>query len=146
MQFLYSLIILSTAVGVGSLVCPSVMRDAVRGALGVLLISSLILPFVGAVSTVVDFDIPETGGEVSDGFSEITALAFSQGVKDAITEEFSLDCEVQIVMRGFSPTELLAERITVVIPTSAAFVDFRAVREYTEKNFTRVGGCEVVYG
>ncbi len=146
MQFLYTLIILGTAVGVGSAVCHGAMREAVRGALGVVLVAAMIIPFLGVVSGLENFNPPnsELGGE--GGFEEITSLAFSEGIKRAIADEFSVKGEINVIVRDFSPAELRAGSITVVIPTSAALVDFRAVREYAEKNFTRVGGCEVVYG
>lgn len=146
MQFLYTIIILATAVGVGGVVCHPTMRDAVRGALGVLLVTSMAIPFVGAVSSVVDLDRLDMGGQATDGLSEITAIAFADGVRDAITEEFSINCDIRVIVRDFSAGDLIAGSVTVVIPTTAAHVDFRAVREYVEDNFTRVGGCDVVYG
>ncbi|MBR3680840.1 MAG: hypothetical protein IKL79_02405 [Clostridia bacterium] len=147
MELLYTLIILGAAVGVGSAACHGAMRGAVRGALGVLLVCSMVAPFLGAVARLENLELELPSGESeTDGFTEITALAFADGVREAICDEFSIKAEINVIVRGFSPAELRADSITVVIPTSAAHVDFRAVREYTEKSFTRVGGCEVVYG
>ena len=152
MQFLYTLVILGVAVGLGSILCQGGMRDAVRGALGVVLIAVMIVPFLTAMLRLCDF-VTE-GGDIrfpvvendTEAFDEITATAFADGIKEAIKKDFSINGEVAVKVRGFSVTELRADSITVVIESSDLLVDFRAVREYTEKNFTRVGGCEVLYG
>ena len=146
MEFLYTLIILTVAVGVGGAICHGGMRDAVRGALGVLLLASMILPFIGAVSRLPDIEISGDGFEVDGGLEEITSVAFAKGVGDAIADEFSMKESPDVILRDFSPSELLAGSITVVIPGSSPTVDFRRVRDFVEQNFTRVGGCEVVYG
>ncbi len=144
MELLYTLIILGTAVGAGSIVCHGAMREAVRGALGIMLVAAIAVPFLSAASRLEDLELPSAEEWGEDGLGEITSLAFSEGIAEAIADEFSV--RVEVVVRGFNPAELRAESITVVIPTSSPLVDFRAVREYTEKNFTRVGGCEVLYG
>ena len=146
MQLLFTLILLSVAVGLCGAVCHGVMREAVRGALGIILVATLLVPFLGVVDGLSDLEIPDVGNGEYGEFGEITALAFSEGVREAIGDEFSINGDVRVVVRGFDPSSLRAESITVVIPTSAALVDFRAVREYAEKHFTGDGGCEVVYG
>ena len=146
LQLLFTLIILATAVGVGSIICHGVMREAVKGALGIILVATLLTPFLGALKGFFELEIPEIGNGSYGEFDEITALAFSEGVRDAIVDEFSVSGDVRVIVRDFDPAQLRAESITVIIPTSAALVDFRAVREYTERNFSRDGGCEVLYG
>lgn len=148
MNFLYTLIILSCAVGIGVMMSHSALRDAVRSALGVLLISAMLSPFVAALGTVGELsdlsfdDLFDTGG----GVEGITELAFEEGVADAISAAFSGADGTQVAVRGFSAAQLRAEGVTVILPSGAVGVDFRAVREFVEENFTRVGGCEVVYG
>ena len=148
MNFLYTLIILSCAVGIGVMMSHSALRDAVRSALGVLLISAMLSPFVAALGTVGELsdlsfdDLFDTGG----GVEGITELAFEEGIADAISAAFSGADGTRVAVRGFSPAQLRAEGVTVILPSSAVGVDFRAVREFVEENFTRVGGCEVVYG
>ena len=149
MNFLYTLIILSCAVGIGVMLSHSAMREAVRAALGLLLISAMLSPFVGAVAAARDLlDSPwdgvlDTGGESLD---DITSLAFGEGVANAICSAFSGADGVRVVVRDFQSTEMRADGITVILPSGAVGVDFRAVRDFVEENFTRVGGCEVVYG
>lgn len=148
MNFLYTLIILSCAVGIGVMMSHSALRDAVRSALGVLLISAMLSPFVAALGTVGELsdlsfdDLFDTGG----GVEGITELAFEEGVADAISSAFSGADGTRVAVRGFSLAQLRAEGVTVILPSGAVGVDFRAVREFVEENFTRVGGCEVVYG
>ena len=149
MNFLYTLIILSCAVGIGVMLSHSAMREAVRAALGLLLISAMLSPFVGAVAAARDLlDSPWDGVLDTDGESleDITSLAFGEGVANAISSAFSGADGVRVVVRDFQPTEMRADGITVVLPSGAVGVDFRAVRDFVEENFTRVGGCEVVYG
>ena len=149
MSFLYTLIILSCAVGIGVMLSHSAMREAVRAALGLLLISAMLSPFVGAIAAAGELidsswdGVLDTGGESLEG---ITALAFGEGVADAISSAFSGADGVRVLVREFCPTEMRAESITVILPSAAVGVDFRAVRGFVEENFTRVGGCEVVYG
>lgn len=146
MEFLYTLVILTVAIGVGGVICHAGMRDAVRGALGALMLASMILPFVGAVSELCDIDFSGVGSEVDGGFAEITSTAFAEGIGSAIAEKFSMKEPPDVIVRDFSPSVLSAESITVVIPSDCPLVDFRRVRDFVEENFTRVGGCEVVYG
>ena len=148
MGFLYTLIILSCAVGVGVMLSHSALRDAVRSALGLLLVSAMLTPFVAALGTVGELsdlsfdDLFDTEG----GVEGITELAFEEGVADAISSTFAGADGVRVTVRGFSAAELRAEGLTVILPSDAVGVDFRAVRDFVEENFTRVGGCEVVYG
>ena len=148
MGFLYTLIILSCAVGVGVMLSHSALRDAVRSALGLLLVSAMLTPFVAALGTVGELsdlsfeDLFDTG----DGVEGITELAFEEGVADAISSTFAGADGVRVTVRGFSAAELRAEGLTVILTSDAVGVDFRAVRDFVEENFTRVGGCEVVYG
>ena len=148
MNFLYTLIILSCAVGIGVMMSHSALRDAVRSALGVLLISAMLSPFVGAISAAFDFSGVSLDDFLDGGESleSVTELAFEEGVADAISSAFSGADGTRVAVRGFSVAQLRAEGVTVILPSGAVGVDFRAVREFVEENFTRVGGCEVVYG
>jgi hypothetical protein len=148
MNFLYTMIILSSAVGIGGMMSHSALRDAVRSALGVLLISAMVSPFVGAISAALDFSDMSFGGVFDGGgsFESVTELAFEEGVASAVSSAFSGADGVRVTVRGFSPGELRCEWVTVILPSDAVGVDFRAVRDFVEENFTRVGGCEVVYG
>ena len=148
MNFLYTLIILSCAVGIGVMMSHSALQDAVRSALGVLLVSAMLSPFVGAISAALDFSDMSFDGLFggNESLESVTELAFEEGVASAISSAFSRADGVRVTVRGFSTAELRAEGVTVILPSDAVGVDFRAVRDFVEENFTRVGGCEVVYG
>ena len=148
MNFLYTLIILSCAVGIGVMMSHSALRDAVRSALGVLLVSAMVSPFIGAISAAVDFSDMSFDGifEGGESIETVTELAFEEGVAKAVSSAFSGADGTRVAVRGFSPSELRADGVTVILPSDAVGVDFRAVRDFVEENFTRVGGCEVVYG
>lgn len=149
MSFLYTLILLTAAVGIAAALCHGPMREAVRSALGILLVSAMLSPFLSLLSSLDGLSSSSLGiGSYveKDAFCEITSVAFEEGVRAAIADAFSVGEGVEVRVRGFSPSELRADGVTVILPQGAAGVDFRAVRDYVEQNFTRVGGCEVIYG
>jgi hypothetical protein len=75
-------------------------------------------------------------------FHENTELAFAQGIKQYVCQQFSLSHEeVSIKIFGFDSIGMKAERIKVVLKGSAAYADHRAIA--AKLNECKLGNCEV---
>lgn len=125
------------------------LKGAVSGALGILLLLTVAAPFLSTVRALADgeLDLPDFSVEGDGEFENITTAAFEEGVADALVDRFGEGLTgVRVRARGFDPTSMRAEGLTVVLPPGAAAVDYRAVKDYLAENFTRGGGCEVYYG
>ena len=148
MELVLTLLYLSLAVGLALALSHEALRSSVRGALSVLLVLALVGPLVSAVGELSESGIglPDFSTD-TDGFAEVTETAFSEGVRRAVSEKYGLDREsVGIVIRGFSPEDMLSSSITVVLGEGSELIDYRAVRDFVAENFTRGGDCEVIYG
>lgn len=124
--------------------CTDTKRGATKFALGVILLASLVVPVKGIVEGAVLplFDIKDTEYKDSSAFSEFTEEYFCEGVRLAVADEFSLDAhDVEVITVGFSVEDMRAEVIKIKLLRAAAGADYRAVREYIEKN--DLGKCEV---
>ena len=121
------------------------MRGA-RGALGIILLSALAIPFVNTLIGFSDIsfdDIPIYGDEYSDDVRDETLKkAFLQGIEQALKEEFFINEEdMEVTCSGFSLEYMKAEKINITLSGSAAFSDLRAIREFVEES--KLGECEV---
>ncbi len=121
------------------------MRGA-RGALGIILLSALAIPFVNKLVSFSDLsfeDIPIYGDEYSDDVrDESVKNAFLRGIKLALKEEFSLrEEEIEVTCAGFSFEHMKAEKINITLSGRSVFSDLRAIREFVEES--ELGECEV---
>ena len=124
-------------------------QNAVKLALGVMLLSVSIVPIVSAVSDAVnEANIIFTEGPPSDGTSgtlyEKTAEeAFCEGIKKLLKSEFSLSpSDVEVRVFGFKTDEVRADKIKIILSGSAVHADHRSLRLRIEE--LGLGECEVV--
>ena len=116
---------------------------AEKSAVRVLFAASLILPLL---NTAVAFDgiIPSLP-PYSQGEGEYTGVleqAFSDGVRRAVCERFSLSEEsVLVEVGGFDMSEMRAEKIKITLTGLSITADRRAIRKYVEGE--DLGECEV---
>jgi len=124
--------------------CTDTKRGATKFALGVILLASVMAPIKGIIEGAVlpIFDIEDTEYKDSGAFSEYTEVYFCEGVRLAVADEFSLAAEdIEVIAVGFSAENMRAEIIKITLFRTAVSADYRAVREYIEKN--DLGKCEV---
>lgn len=117
-----------------------------RGALGIILLSALAIPFVNMLVTVSDLslqDAPTYGDEFSDNArDESVKIAFLQGIKLALKEKFSLnEEEIEVTCADFSFEHMKAGKINITLSGKSVFSDLRAIREFVERS--ELGECEV---
>ncbi len=147
-EYLISLISVSALISLSSAVLYREEKEgrAVKCAFAVLLLYILIMPLLGALKSfdpeVLKFD---TGAHYPAEESGIEASAeegFVQGIRLFLADEFSLEQnDIEVKVTGFDFSTVKAEKITIILKGSAAYADFRAVREKIEKN--GFGSCEV---
>lgn len=148
MNLLTLVIISSLTVSLATALAYPALKNAVSGALGILLLLTVASPFVTVVRGALDGEItlPDFSVDGEEKFEQITTAAFERGVAEALVDRFGgVLSGVRVRARGFDPTDMRADGLTVVLPSAAATVDYRAVKDYLVENFTRGGGCEVYY-
>lgn len=124
---------------------PSEVERAERAAFSVLLIAALATPTASVLSyigTLIRLPSGERPTPDTSVYEQTLTDAFSEGVRRAVCEKFSVRAEaVRVGVRGFSVKEGRAESITVLLLGEAWHVDHRAVKSYIEKEGW--GACEV---
>ncbi len=99
-------------------------------ALGIILISSLIVPIGSVVSSfdTLGDDFSYGGTVDSEAREEQLLLAYKNGIKAAIAEEFSVDKEqISVEIVGFDSGEFTCTLCRVSLHGKAALVDYRRV-------------------
>ncbi len=147
-EYLVALIAISLACSIALALSHTALRRTLRGALGVLLLVSLLSPLVTLARDVTGLSLPELDlalGEGEDAFIKITETAFEEGIAAAVGERWRGVSGVRVYSRGFDTSDMLADRITVYLSDDSVWIDYREVREYVAENFTRDGACEVIY-
>lgn len=148
MESLILFILSSVAVALCSALAHPALRGAVRGALGLILLLTLIMPFTDGVGKLLSGEIklPEYSDGSGTEFEKITLAAFEEGITASLIERYGTALAgVRVRVRGFDPSEMRADGITVILPEGAESLDYREMRDYLDKNFTRGGGSEVFY-
>jgi len=148
MEPLFLFVLSSVAVALCAALAHPALRGAVRGALGVILLLTLLVPFTDAVGGLLSGEIrlPEYSDESGTGFEEITLAAFEEGITASLIDRYGVGLTgVRVRARGFDPSVMRADGITVVLPEGAESLDYREIRDFLDKNFTRGGGSEVFY-
>lgn len=146
----YLVVLLSAAavLSIALAVSHNALRGAVRAALGLVLLLSLISPLTGFFSELISPSVPDAPTQdAGSDFEKITTEAFEEGIAGALIERWGEAVRgCSVICRGFSVSDMLAESISVALPRSALNVDYREIRDFVAKNFTRGGYCEVYYG
>lgn len=143
-------LMLSGALGIIGAISHPVLFDESRSAIGVLCLFALAAPLASLAPAIGDLSalLPDTDGHISSvgGYSEVSAEAFSEGIAEYISEEFSIDPDLILVdVSGFDFGEMRAERVTVALSGAATLADARGIRLSTEELFIKDNGeCEVV--
>lgn len=149
-DYILMALLLSAALGVVGAISHPVLFDESRSAIGVLCLFALASPLVAFIPSLVDLPALLPGGDssvsVSGGYAEVSEEAFSRGISEYISDEFSLAPElVNARTEGFDFTEMRAERVTVSLSGEAALADARGIRLTVLELFVKEGGeCEVV--
>ncbi len=116
-------------------------------AVSILLLYTLATPILSFVSEgAPPWQMPSLDGDdldFSDGeYQRVAEEAFCLGVKHLIAQKYGADEEdMDVTVRGFSFTDMRAERINVYLFGKASVLDFRGIQNYiTEQG---LGECEV---
>ena len=124
----------------------SSLSSSVRTSLATVTLAVIALPILSALPNFEELQIPEssvTEGDF-DGYVEVGASAFCEGIALAIREEFLLsDGEVKVECIGFDFAKMRAEEIKISLCGDGVFADFRLVKRYVEDNFTDGGRCYI---
>lgn len=120
---------------------------ATRFVIGVVLISAIMLPIVDIVDENDRFLINDSFWE-SLGDNEVDDATvkefFERGIEEYIANECGVAKEsVRVSADGFDIASLKAARIYVSISSGGAFVDYRALEDKLEKEFTNGGDCRI---
>lgn len=124
---------------------PRLKRSTNFGA-GVLLICIIMLPLVDIIK---DIDVKiDTDSYFESGDTELSdealEVAFEEGIREYIAQEYRVDKELITVMAdGFELESMRAERIYVTLTGKAATLDYKRIESDLEKEFTKRGECEV---
>ena len=114
------------------------MRNAVRCALGIIMVLVISRPFVGFIESLseLSFDSSHIGGVAgSEILEEEARESFCLGISRAVADRFSDNEEnISVSCDGFVFETMSSDCISVTLRGSAAFLDYRAVREYLANN------------
>lgn len=119
---------------------------AERVVIGIVTLYIIISPLADGLS---DFDVDRwleslrgEGVEVSPEYEEVLEQSFSEGLKNAVAEKFSLKRDnIRVSLSGFDVEKMRAERIRISLSGAAALADYKAVEKYI--NGLDVGECEL---
>lgn len=119
---------------------PKKFKEPISLLLGLLFLMSLIAPLPSALEAVGDgiSSLPDfSEGELDGGDYYDTALfALEEGVRCAVSEQFSLDKEnVQVKIYGFQAQSMSAETVYVTLTGKGAFADYKAIESFVESIF-----------
>ncbi len=147
-EYLTVLLSAAAALSIALAVSHNALRGAVRAALGLVLLLSLVAPLTGIFSELISPSVPDVPTlDGSSDFENITTVAFEEGIAGALVERWGEAVRgCSVICRGFSVSDMLAESISVALPRSAVNIDYREIRDFVSENFTRGGYCEVYYG
>lgn len=147
-EYLVLAVSIAAVMGIlGALSHPNFAAEA-RLALGVISLLALLAPIVALFSSRLelpvldDLYLPEYG----DGYIEVTALAYEQGLRRAVSEQIGVEEENVLVELGevdFQSMRVCS--LTVILGAEAILSDTRSLREWLKDNFLIEGGiCKVV--
>lgn len=147
-EYLVTAFVLTLIAGVCTALSHDGYKKASATAVGVIVISTLIVPLTSLGEGVKDFiqgtdNIPE--GSVGNGYFEVAEEAFCQGIAEAVSKKFGVKSEhISVRSEGFLAEEMRAERITVLLTGSAVISDITSIRKFIEESFVSDGGvCRV---
>ncbi|MCQ2413455.1 MAG: hypothetical protein MJ082_01490 [Clostridia bacterium] len=124
-------------------------RKAAAFAFTVILLSLIAAPLaelVGSLPEVCDLSLSADGSEQADLTRTVSENAFTEAVRRAVCEKFSLPSEtVSVKVRGFDRSALKAEGISVYLSGDGVFADVRRIRQYLLDN-DLCGECYVEIG
>ena len=143
--FAFSVFAICLVGGIALLLCYGSDRGESL-AVGIITLSVILTPLVREAAELDPEDwLDSVRGEVSEVSPEyipVLEQAFSDGIKRAVAEKFSLNEDnVRISLVGFDAEKMRAERIRIVLRGSAALSDYRAVEKYI--NGLDLGECNV---
>lgn len=122
------------------------MKKSTEFGAGVLLICIILLPLVDIIK---DIDVKIDVGDYlenieTEAADDVLELAFEEGIREYISDEYRLDRELIIVMvDGFDLECMRAERIYITLSGKAALADYKGIEKEVGKEFTKSGECEV---
>ncbi len=122
-------------------------RNTARFAVGIILISAIMLPFVDIMQGLnadlqseFDFSYIDEPG-IGD---EIIESKFEKGIAEYIAQRYGIDAEeITVGADGFDMSVMRAERIYISIGKNGIFIDYRQLEDIIEEEFTNGGRCEV---
>lgn len=143
--FAFSVFAICLVGGIALLLCYGSDRGESL-AVGIITLSVILTPLVREAAELDPEDwLDSVRGEVSEVSPEyipVLEQAFSDGIKRAVAEKFSINEDnVRISLVGFDAEKMRAERIRIVLRGSAALSDYRAVEKYI--NGLDLGECNV---
>lgn len=122
----------------------SALDSTRRLAFGLILMSVVVTPAVGAIEELSNFDfdkiIPEIDSVSKDSY-ELYEIAFADGIANAVCEKFELrGSDVRVLLVGFSSDEWRCEKIRIILSGKASFADTSGIERFI--NRFDIGECE----
>ncbi len=144
-----SLVAISAIIGICSYVSYGEGRDPfIKCALALILMYVLSVPTINLIREIGEMDFYNgvfDSGEIDVGdtaFGESAERAFSEGIRKFISEEFSVSqSEVRVIVYGFDAENMRAQKIKVILSSSAALADSRLICQKVSES--GLGECEV---
>ena len=122
------------------------MKKSTEFGAGVLLICIILLPLVDIIKDIdVKIDVRDYLENIeTEAADDVLELAFEEGIREYISDEYRLDWELIIVMvDGFDLECMRAERIYITLSGKATLADYKGIEKEVGKEFTKSGECEV---
>ena len=149
-EFLVSLFLVSLSVGIlGYLSYPMKSEKTVKFAFAAILLYAIVSPLPSLVSALSDFDfsvgeyIPDISGNFDKTYEEVAREAYSEGVKNYVSDKYSLSSEcVSVKISGFDFEKMKAEKVVITLRGSAAAADWRSIEAHIYE--AGLGKCEVI--
>ena len=111
---------------------------------GLILLSVVITPAVGAVRELSDLGTKELFPELDntyDSSAELYEKAFAEGIATAVCERFELrGCDVRVLIEGFSGSEWRCDKIRIILSGRASFADTAGIERFIDR--LDIGECE----
>ena len=145
-EYAVSVFVISAVAAILSQLAYKGRSDPSRFAISVIVLYVVIAP-LGSVLGELDIDSifsPTLNLPSEQGYEQIAADAFADGIAKAVAEEFSLEREnLRVELRGFDFENMRAEKIRVILSGRAALADYKEIERYVDRLGTGDCECEI---
>lgn len=143
-EYAVSVFVISAVAAVLSQLAYRGSSDPSRFAISVVILYVVIAP-LGSLLGEIDIDSilnpPLNLPVEQEGYEQVAARAFADGVAKAVAEEFSLEREsLRVELRGFDFKNMRAEKIRIILSGRSALADYKEIERYVDR--LGMGDCE----